>query len=134
MQRIVPFLTFNGNAQEVMNFYAFVFPNTKIIRVMPYGDMTPNPSEKNNVFHGEMEIMGMTFQFMDTIPSLEQAPAINWSNSYYVFCDSQEEFNNVFTKISAGGEVGMGPEPAGNMRMAASVTDKYGVTWNPIWK
>ena len=133
-QKIVPFLTFNGNTKEIMDFYADVFPDSKIVKILPYGEMASNEDEKDYIFHGEMEIMGMTFQFMDMVPSMEQAPTINWASSLYVELDDETQFDQVFQKLSNGGVIGMGPEPAGDMKMASSITDKYGVTWNPFYK
>lgn len=135
-QKVIPFLTFNGKTEEMMNFYADVFPDSKIIAAVPYGDMAPNDFEKKLIFHGEMEIMGMTFQFMDNASNLEEAPAINWATSYYIDCANQAEFDAIFEKLSVGADVSMGPEPVpeGDMRMAASLTDKYGITWQLIFK
>lgn len=135
-QNLVPFLTFNGNAKEVMDFYSTAFPNAKITNSVPYGDspMTTSPEEKKYILNGEMEIMGTKIMFMDMVgvPSAA-APEPNWSSSIYIECADEPEFDGIFVNLGQDGNIMMGPEPVGDLRKVAWITDKYGITWQPVW-
>jgi predicted 3-demethylubiquinone-9 3-methyltransferase (glyoxalase superfamily) len=56
----------------------------------------------------------------------------NWSTSFYVSCGNEAEFDAVFDGLAQGGFVMMKEEPFMHFRKVAWVTDKYGVTWQPI--
>ena len=132
---IVPFITLNGKVEEAMNYYVNSFPNSKITESVSYGDLAQVDSEKKYILHGEAEIMGTTMMFMDMVTNPGgAAPAVSWSTSFYLDCATEAEFDAIFASLSNGGTVMMGPEAAGDLRKVAWVTDKFGVTWQPVWK
>jgi len=116
MQKITPFLWFDGNAEEAMNFYVLIFKNSKIVNVRRYGDAGPGP--KGTVMTGTFQIAGQEFFALNGGPVYKFSPAI----SFFVDCKTQEEVDTLYDKLSAGGE----KEPCGWLR------DKYGVSWQII--
>jgi predicted 3-demethylubiquinone-9 3-methyltransferase (glyoxalase superfamily) len=116
MQKIVPFLWFDGNAEEAMNFYTSIFKNSRIKSLHRYGDAGPRP--KGTVMSGTFEINGQEFMALNGGPQFTFSPAI----SFFVNCETQAEVDELWEKLSAGGEKGR----CGWLR------DKYGVSWQII--
>jgi predicted 3-demethylubiquinone-9 3-methyltransferase (glyoxalase superfamily) len=116
MQKITPFLWFDGNAEEAMNFYVSIFKNSKIVSVRRYGDAGPGP--KGTVMTGTFQLEGQEFYALNGGPVYKFSPAI----SFFVDCKTQEEVDTLYDKLSAGGE----KEPCGWLR------DKYGISWQII--
>lgn len=134
-QKIVPFLTFTGRAEEAMVFYADTLPDVSIVRLVRYGKDHPFATEENEnyLMFGELSFMGGTIMFLD-MDSAHPAPNFSWASSIYIDCRDEGEFDAVFDGLSAGGLVMMGPEAVGELRKCAWVTDKFGVTWQPVWQ
>ncbi|WNY25008.1 VOC family protein [Methanolapillus millepedarum] len=128
-QKVTPFLTFAGNAEVAMNFYVSVFSG-KIISIVYIPK--DGPGEEGKVLHGVFEILGQTFMALDM--EKEYAVPFSWATSFYIDCATEDEFDFLFGKLSDGGSVMMGPEPVLDLRKVAWVTDKFGVTWQPVWK
>jgi predicted 3-demethylubiquinone-9 3-methyltransferase (glyoxalase superfamily) len=116
MQKITPFLWFDGNAEEAMNFYVSIFKNSKVGRVSRYGDAGPGP--KGSVMSATFQLEGQEFYALNGGPMYKFSPAI----SFFVDCKTQEEVDTLYDKLSAGGE----KEPCGWLR------DKYGISWQII--
>jgi len=116
MQKITPFLWFDGNAEEAMNFYTSIFKNSKIGRVGRYGDAGPGP--KGSVMTGTFQIEGQEFMVLNGGPMFKFTPAI----SFLVNCETQEEVDELWEKLSAGGE----------LMQCGWLKDKFGVTWQII--
>lgn len=126
-QRLSAFLTFNGKAQEAMEFYETVFPDAKRVSLVLFGANEPNGDE-GKVLNGTLELGGQRLLFMD-MQAAYPAPEFNWSTSLFINCPNETDFDHLFAKLSADGTVMMGPEPVGDLRKCAWVTDKFGVTW-----
>ncbi len=116
MQKIVPFLWFDGKAEEAMNFYISIFKNSKIKTIHRYGDAGPGP--KGTVMSGTFEINGQEFMALNGGPLFTFTPAI----SFFVNCETQAEVDEFWEKLSAGGE----KSRCGWLR------DKFGVSWQII--
>lgn len=116
MQKIAPFLWFDGKAEEAMNFYTAIFKNSKVGSVMRYGDAGPGP--KGTVMSATFEIEGQEFMALNGGPMFTFSPAI----SFFVKCETQEEVDELWARLSAGGE----PNQCGWLR------DKFGVSWQII--
>lgn len=114
MQKIVPFLWFDGKAEEAMNFYTSIFKDSKIKTIHRYGDAGP----KGTVMSGTFEINGQEFMALNGGPQFSFTPAI----SFFVNCETQAEVDELWEKLSAGGE----KSRCGWLR------DKYGVSWQII--
>jgi predicted 3-demethylubiquinone-9 3-methyltransferase (glyoxalase superfamily) len=116
MQRINPFLWFNDNAEEAMNFYASVFKNSKVLGVSRYGDAGPGP--KGTVMAVEFQLEGQKFVAINGGPQFKFTEAI----SFVVNCDSQEEVDYFWEKLSEGG----------SESQCGWLKDKYGLSWQIV--
>jgi predicted 3-demethylubiquinone-9 3-methyltransferase (glyoxalase superfamily) len=116
MQKITPFLWFDGRAEEAMNFYTSIFKNAKIGRVTRYGDAGPGP--KGTVMSATFELEGQEFMALNAGPQFKFSPAI----SFFVDCKTQEEVDELWEKLSAGGKT----------ERCGWLTDKFGLSWQII--
>ncbi len=116
MQKITPFLWFDGQAEEAMNFYTSIFKNAKTGRVRRYGEAGPGP--KGSVMSAEFELNGQPFIALNGGPHFSFTPAI----SFFVHCETQEEVDELWEKLSAGGET----------QRCGWLTDKFGLSWQII--
>ena len=134
-QKISPFLTFNGQAEEAMQFYAQNLPNASIITLVHYGKDHPmaEVGDETRVLHGSISILGQELKFLDMTKAYP-APDFSWSSSIYLDCENEAEFDTVFNALAADGQVMMGPESVAHIRKCAWVVDKFGVTWQPVWE
>ena len=115
MQKITPFLWFDGNAEEAMNFYTSVFKDSKIVSVRRYPDAGPGP---RGVLGGSFRIHGQEFMVLNGGPQHKFTPAI----SFFVNCETQEEVDQLWEKLSAGGK----------KDRCGWLTDKFGLSWQII--
>jgi predicted 3-demethylubiquinone-9 3-methyltransferase (glyoxalase superfamily) len=116
MQRITPFLWFNDNAEQAVNFYLSVFKNSKITNITHYGEAGPGP--KGSVMTVDYQLDGQEFVAINGGPTYTISPAI----SFVVNCDTQEEIDYYWEKLSAGGqEVQCG-----------WLQDRFGVSWQIV--
>ena len=93
MQKITPFLWFDGQAEEAMNFYIAVFRNSKIVSKTRYGEEGPGP--KGTVMAGTFELEGQQFIALNGGPQFTFSPAI----SFFVNCETQEEIDELWEKL-----------------------------------
>lgn len=127
---ITTFLTFPGTAADAIDFYTAVFPGSRIIEIELHDEN--GPGEPGKVLTAVVKLLDTEMMFMDMRPS--EVPAFTWATSLLVSCENQAEFDLRFAKLSEGGTVMMGPEPWEDLRMAAWVTDKFGVTWQILFQ
>ena len=127
---IKPFLTFPDNAEEAVNFYVSIFPNSQINYITKYGKN--ERVQEGKLMNATFQLKGNSFMAMDI--GSEFAQQFSWATSFFVSCDDENEFDLLFNSLSDNGVVMMGPEPIFNMRKVAWVTDKFGVTWQLIWE
>jgi predicted 3-demethylubiquinone-9 3-methyltransferase (glyoxalase superfamily) len=116
MQKITPFLWFDGKAEEAANFYVSTFKNAKIVSVSRYGEGAPAP--KGSAMSATIEIDGQEFIAFNGGPMFKFTEAI----SLFVKCDSQEEIDHLWEKLSEGGQ----------KQRCGWLKDKYGVSWQII--
>ena len=116
MQKITPFLWFDGKAEEAMNFYIAVFRNSKIVSKTRYGEEGPGP--KGTVMAGTFELEGQQFIALNGGPQFTFSPAI----SFFVNCETQQEIDELWEKLSKGGE----------KQRCGWLKDKYGVSWQVV--
>jgi predicted 3-demethylubiquinone-9 3-methyltransferase (glyoxalase superfamily) len=113
MQKITPFLWFDNNAEEATNFYVSTFKNSKALTVTRYGDAGPGP--KGTVMTAEFELDGVKFVALNGGPQFKFTEAI----SLVVNCETQEEVDYFWEKLSAGGE----------KSRCGWLKDKFGLSW-----
>ena len=116
MQKITPFLWFDGHAEEAMNFYVSIFKNSKVLKVTRYGEAGPGP--KGTVMSATFQLEGQNFYALNGGPQFSFTPAI----SFFVNCQSQQEVDELWEKLSEGGQ----KERCGWLK------DKYGLSWQII--
>jgi predicted 3-demethylubiquinone-9 3-methyltransferase (glyoxalase superfamily) len=115
-QKITPFLWFDHQAEEAMNFYVSIFKNSKVGRVTRYGDAGPGP--KGAVMSATFQLDGQEFFALNGGPLFAFTPAI----SFFVNCETQQEVDDLWEKLSAGGK----KDRCGWLK------DKYGLSWQII--
>ena len=116
VQKITPFLWFDNQAEEATNFYVSIFKNSKINSIRHYGEAGPGP--QGTVMTTSFELDGQEFMALNGGPEFKFTEAI----SFYVNCETQEEVDELWEKLSAGGEQG----PCGWLK------DRYGVSWQIV--
>ena len=116
MQKITPFLWFDGTAEEAMNFYVSIFKNSKIVSVTRYGEAGPGP--KGSVMTAAFQLDGQEFVALNGGPQFKFTEAI----SFWVRCETQEEIDEMWEKLSAGGA----------KSRCGWLKDKYGLSWQIV--
>jgi predicted 3-demethylubiquinone-9 3-methyltransferase (glyoxalase superfamily) len=111
MKKITPFLWFNGQAEEAMNFYVSIFKNSKIVSLHRMG-------EGGQVMGGTFQLDGQEFFALNGGPQYTFTPAI----SLFVNCETQQEVDELWEKLSAGGEGGR----------CGWLKDRFGLSWQII--
>jgi len=114
-QKITPFLWFDNNAEEAMNFYTSIFKNSRIVSVSRYGD---EAGQVGTVMTATFVLNGQEFMALNGGPHFKFTEAI----SFFVHCETQEEVDELWEKLSAGGEKGQ----------CGWLKDKFGVSWQIV--
>ena len=110
MQKITPFLWFDNQAEEAVNFYVSLFGNSKILSTHRGGD--------GSVMTASFQLEGLKFTALNGGPMFTFTPAI----SLFVSCEAQEEVDNLWEQLSAGGE----------KQRCGWLKDKFGLSWQII--
>jgi predicted 3-demethylubiquinone-9 3-methyltransferase (glyoxalase superfamily) len=116
MQKITPFLWYDGRAEEAANFYTSIFNNSKIVSLTRYGDAGPGP--KGSVMSVIFQLEGQDFYALNGGPMFQFTPAI----SFFVNCQTQAEVDELWEKLSVGGR----------KDRCGWLQDKFGVSWQII--
>ena len=116
MQKITPFLWFDSNAEEAMNYYFTIFKNSKVLSLSRYGEGAPGPV--GQVIVVSFQLDGQEFMALNGGPVFKFTEAI----SFFVNCKTQEEVDDYWEKLSAGGEKGQ----------CGWLKDKFGVSWQIV--
>jgi len=116
MQKITPFLWFDGKAEEAAKFYSSIFKNSKIGSISRCGEGGPGP--KGAVLSATFELDGQEFIALNGGPQFTFSPAI----SFFVNCETQEELDEIWEKLCEGGK----------KNRCGWLQDKFGVSWQVI--
>ena len=111
MQKIVPFLWFDGKAEEAMNLYVSLFKNARIVELHRAGDNGP-------VMSGTFEIDGAKYHAFNGGPMFTFSPAI----SMFVNCETQAEVDALWEKLLEGGEA----------QRCGWLKDRFGLSWQIV--
>ena len=114
--KIVTFLTYDGRAEEALELYTSVFPNSKVLSTTRYGEAGPLPA--GTFMTGEIELEGLRLILLNGGESFSFSQGF----SLCVNCDTQEEIDEYWERLSDGGEQG----PCGWL------TDRFGVSWQIV--
>ncbi len=115
-QKITPFLWFDSNAEEAMNFYVSVFKNAEVLSVSRYGEAGPGP--EGSVMVASFRLDGQEFLALNGGPQFTFTEAV----SFLIDCQSQEEVDYFWDRLSEGGEAG----PCGWLK------DRFGLSWQIV--
>lgn len=116
MQKITPFLWFDNNAEEAVNYYTSIFKNSKINAVSRYGD--DGHGTEGSVMTISFQLEGQEFTALNGGPVFAFSQAI----SFFVNCETQEEVDSLWNQLSTGGE----------QQQCGWLKDKFGVTWQIV--
>ena len=108
MNRITPFLWYDGKIEEAVSFYRSVFPNSKVHGTAPGPD--------GSLMSATVELEGQMLMLFNGGPHYTHTPAI----SLYVNCESQGEIDDLWTKLLAGG---------GKETQCGWLEDRFGLSW-----
>jgi predicted 3-demethylubiquinone-9 3-methyltransferase (glyoxalase superfamily) len=111
MQKITPFLWFDDQAEEAMNFYVSIFKNSKVLGV--------NPGPNGKAMSVKFELDGQEFMALNAGPQFKFNEAI----SFFVDCKTQAEVDELWNKLTSDG---------GEESMCGWLKDKYGLSWQII--
>jgi len=119
-QKIAPCLWFDTEAEEAAKFYTSVFENSRIKRISRYGKAgrEVHGKEVGSVMVAEFEIEGQSFLALNGGPHFKFTEAV----SFQVFCDTQDEIDYFWVKLSEGGREGQ----------CGWLKDKYGLSWQIV--
>ena len=115
-QKITTFLWFDNQAEEAIDFYTSIFRNSRKGEVVRYGDTGPGP--KGQVMTAEFELAGQQFMALNGGPHFKFTEAI----SLMVKCDTQEEIDELWEKLSEGGQ----------KVECGWLKDKFGLSWQIV--
>jgi predicted 3-demethylubiquinone-9 3-methyltransferase (glyoxalase superfamily) len=120
IQKITPFLWFNDQAEEAVNFYVSIFENAKVLRVARYTEASAKASgrPKDSVMTVQFQLAGQEFVALNGGRHFKFTEAI----SLVVNCETQKELDKFWNKLSAGGE----------KSCCGWLKDKYGVSWQIV--
>jgi len=116
MQRITPCLWFDTDGEDAATFYTSVFKNSRILSISRYGEAGPRPA--GSVMTVSFELDGQQYVALNGGPDF----TFNESISFQVHCESQEEVDHYWDRLSEGGQAG----PCGRLK------DEYGLSWQVI--
>jgi predicted 3-demethylubiquinone-9 3-methyltransferase (glyoxalase superfamily) len=116
MREITPCLWFDTEGEDAAKFYTSVFPNSKITDVARYGSAGPRP--EGTVMTVSFELDGLKFLALNGGPQF----TFNEAVSFQVMCESQDEVDAYWSKLSEGGEEG----PCGWLK------DRFGLSWQIV--
>jgi len=116
MQKITPFLWFDHQAEEAVNFYVSIFKDAKVVTMTRYGEAGPGP--KGKVMTAVFQLFGQEFIALNGGPQFKFTPAV----SLVVNCETQQEVDDYWQKLSAGGRTDR----------CGWLTDPYGLSWQIV--
>jgi predicted 3-demethylubiquinone-9 3-methyltransferase (glyoxalase superfamily) len=116
IQKITTFLWFDNNAEEAIDFYVSIFKNSKLVSVIRHGEAGPGP--KGTVLGATFQLEGQQFFALNGGPKFKFSEAI----SLFVSCDTQEEIDDLWERLSAGGW----KDRCGWLK------DKFGLSWQIV--
>ncbi|MBT2323478.1 VOC family protein [Variovorax paradoxus] len=111
MQKISPFLWFDGKAEEAAKFYTGIFKNSRITKLIP--------GPGGTVMGVSFELEGQEFMGLNGGPMFQFTPAV----SFFIKCETQEEIDNYWVRLTEGGGE---PQPCGWLK------DKFGLSWQVV--
>ena len=116
MKEITPFLWFDDNAEEAMNFYTSIFPDSTVLDVTRYGEA--GPGTPGTMMSGTFRLRGQEFMALNGGPEFTFTEAV----SFFVGCETQDEVDELWEKLSEGGDE----------QQCGWIKDRYGLSWQIV--
>jgi predicted 3-demethylubiquinone-9 3-methyltransferase (glyoxalase superfamily) len=116
MEKITPFLWFDNQAEEAMNFYVSIFKNARVLGVVRYGEAGPGPP--GSAMTAKFELEGQQFVGLNGGPQFKFTEAV----SFAIDCENQEEVDYFWEKLLEGG----------TESQCGWLKDKYGLSWQVV--
>src|SRR5687767_3441183 len=125
--RLNPYISFDGNAREAMEYYKQVLGGTLVLNT--FGELgSPDPEGADKIMHGMLETdSGFTLMGADTPPGMEHQPGNNFAVS--LSGDDSDELRGYWEKLSDGGSVSVPLEKQMWGDEFGMCQDRYGVPW-----
>jgi len=124
-QKVFTFLMFSGQAEEAMNFYTSLFDQSEVLNITRYG--ANDAGKEGTVLHALFSLKGQKFMCIDS--NVDHQFTFTPAISLYVTCDTEDEINGVFEKLSQDGQVLMPLAAYPFSPKFGWVQDRYGVSW-----
>ena len=125
MQKLTTFFMFEGKAEQAINFYISVFKNSRIVAISRYGEN--EAGIKDTVKHATFILNGQEFMAIDS--SVKHGFTFSPATSIFVNCETRDEIDELFAKLSQGGQVFMPLDRYDFSERFGWVGDQFGVTW-----
>ena len=128
---LIPYITFNGNCEEAVNFYQSALGGET--EILHFGDAPPNPAfsvpdnVKNLVMHAELRKNGHIIRFSDTFPGYPYS--VGNTISFSLEFGTKDETTTMFETLSKGGNIEMELQETFFSPLYAKFTDRFGVVW-----
>jgi len=122
MKQITPFLWFDDNAEEAVNFYTSVFKNSKIQTVTRYSEAAAKATgrTKGSLMTAAFELNGQEFIALNGGPQFKFTEAV----SFVINCENQQEVDYYWEKLTAGGDA--------RAQQCGWLKDKFGLSWQVV--
>jgi len=128
MSKVTPFLMFQGNAEEAMNYYTSLIEDSEITSIKRYG--ANEGGEEGSVMRANFSLKGQEFICIDS--NIKHGFTFTPSFSLFITCDTEEEINHLYENLSSGGGVLMPLDHYPFSKKFGWVNDKFGVSWQLI--
>ncbi|RIW33975.1 VOC family protein [Bacillus salacetis] len=125
MPKVTPFLMFQGNAEEAMNYYISLVEGSEIKSISRYGP--DGPGEEGSVMQAVFNLNGQDIMCIDS--NIQHEFSFTPSFSFFLECDSEEEIDRLYGQLSEGGTALMPIGDYGFSKKFGWINDKYGVSW-----
>ena len=126
MEKVIPFLMFeDGKAEEAMNYYTSLIEDSEITRIVRYG--ANESGDEGTVMQATFTLKGQEFMCIDS--NVKHQFSFTPSFSIFVTCSTEEELDNLYQKLSEGGEALMPLGDYGFSKKFGWLNDHFGVSW-----
>jgi predicted 3-demethylubiquinone-9 3-methyltransferase (glyoxalase superfamily) len=125
MTKVTPFLMFQGNAEEAMNYYVSLIPDSRVLHIIRYE--ANGTGTEGSVMKAAFSLKGQEILCIDS--NIQHDFTFTPSFSLYITCDSEKEIDYLYGKLSDGGSELM---PLGNYGFSKKfgwLVDQFGVSW-----
>ena len=122
---VTPFLMFEGKAQEALDFYMRVLPNSEVVSMTRYGPEGPGP--EGTIMHAVVSLAGQRVMVSDS--PVNHAFTFTPSISFWIECSDEAELEDLFESLGKDGQVYMELGNYGFSSRFGWVGDRFGVTW-----